>query len=265
MTNSIQHPTLRTLSLSFDLPLSHRQIPQWRGAFVELAGLENDLFHNHQNELKVEEVLEDFDLQGEAGSSSEPVAAPATAPGTAYHYRYPLIQYRAMKGQASLFALNEGIEAVQTVLSNNTWNITWEKEPLLLQITGMQMQEYQLRMFNRPKTYQLYKWLALNPDNYEKWQRCSSLVERAALLERVLAGHILAFASSIGWRLPERLEVQLQNINATNKVVCHGAPVIAFDVTYSANILLPAHIALGKSVSHGFGWQIPFRPSSQNQ
>ncbi len=236
--------TIRTLSLHFDLPIAHRQVPQWRGAFAEFAGVENDLFHNHKNELENEELI----LKEEM-----------------FHYRYPLIQYRIHKGQASVFALNDGIESLQSVLSNNAWRIHWEGEPRPLQITGMQMQEYTLRMLPRPKTYRLFKWLALNAENYEKWQQCNSLVERITLLERILTAHIIAFAGGVGWHIPERLEIHLQDIQGTDTVRCHGIPLLAFNLTYTANVLLPPHIALGKGVSHAYGWQVPHRAAMPNR
>lgn len=228
--------SLRTLSIVFDLHLYTRQIPQWRGAFVEWAGRENDLLHNHRTDL------EDLEIPG----SDEMV-----------FYRYPLVQYRAPRGQAGIFAINEGIEALQGALSEKAWRITWEGEERALQIVDMRMQEYDLRMLPRFKEYKLYKWLALNAENYARWQSAQGLAERIALLERVLASQIIAFAGGMGWRLPERLEVRLQSIQSIEKVRCHGIPFMAFNISYSANVLLPPQIALGKAVSHGFGWQVP--------
>ncbi|MCB0642014.1 MAG: hypothetical protein KDC44_10260, partial [Phaeodactylibacter sp.] len=72
----MQTQPIRTLSLSFDVRLYARQIPQWRGAFIEMCGLDSDLFHNHNGEAEL-------------------------------HYRYPLIQYRMYKGKASILAINE--------------------------------------------------------------------------------------------------------------------------------------------------------------
>lgn len=297
MTAQSENTNIRTLSLSFDLPIAHRQLPQWRGAFAELAGVENDLFHNHKNAFQLEmpdagyqmpdalqrsnsaysfvpqpeneaysaisQVKSTGQNQTDTESLHSPIPPspyspipPSPHPPT-YHYRYPLIQYRAQKGNASIFAINEGIEAVQGVLSSRNWQINWEGAPRPLLITGMQMQEYDLRLLPRPKAYQLYRWLALNEENYARWQQCDSLVARITLLERILASQILAFAGSVGWRVPERVEVRLQNLGATQKVYCHGMPLLAFDVSYTANVLLPPHIALGKGVSHGFGWQVP--------
>ncbi|MCB0561809.1 MAG: hypothetical protein H6573_35105 [Lewinellaceae bacterium] len=63
----------------------------------------------------------------------------------------------------------------------------------------------------------------------------------------------------MGYRLPERLEVNLHEIQFMKKVRLHGNPMIAFNITYNANVLLPSGIALGRGVSTGFGWQAPAR------
>ncbi len=261
------NPLIRTLQVSFDLPIFPRQISQWRGAFVEFAGIENDLFHNHKNDeldLAAElELIESSDQQPVSNAQQPTPSTPSTFQpinlSTRYHYRYPLIHYRMKRNHAAIFAINDGIEALQATLSSRSWRINWEGETRPLQITGMEMNEYYLRMLARPKTYRLYKWLALNEENYKAWLACGNLVERIQLLERILNSHLLAFARSVGWRLPERLEVSIQNIQQVSKVRCHHTPLLAFNVTYTANALLPPHIALGKAVSHGFGWQRPIR------
>lgn len=219
---------IRTLSLTFDLPIYPRQIPQWRGAFIEMAGLGSTLFHNHNG-------------------------------GEGYHYRYPLIQYRVYRGKASILAINEGVQAVQQALSENTWELNWQGLRQNLNIEDMRLDEHALRMTSRPKHYNLYKWLALNQDNYQRWQKCKNLIERIQLLEEVLVGHILSFCTAMSFQLPERLEVNLQNMQLLEKVRCHEVEVLAFNVSYSANINLPRGIGLGKSVSHGFGWQVAKR------
>jgi len=265
------NPLIRTLQVSFDLPIFPRQIPQWRGAFVEFAGIENDLFHNHKNDefdLKTELEMMEASDPSQISTSQEPVASstpPILLSSSTYHYRYPLIQYRMRRNHAAIFAINDGIEALQTTLSSRSWGINWEGEPRQLQITGMEMNEYHLRMLARPKTYRLYKWLALNEKNYKAWLACGNLVERIQLLERILNSHLLAFARSVGWRLPERLKVSIKNIQQVSKVRCHNTPLLAFSVTYTANALLPPHIALGKAVSHGFGWQRPVRLPTANK
>lgn len=218
--------TIRTLSLTFNLPLYPRQLPHWRGAFIEMGGWENDHFHNHD---------------GDEG----------------YHYRYPLIHYRLHKGKAGVVAFNEGVEALQKVLATSDWHINWQGERQALQIQDLNMREWSLHLLDRPKSYKLFKWIALNNENYQKWRDCQNLAERATLLQNILASQILAFCSSMDYRVPERLEVQLTHIQLMEKVRCYKQEMVAFNVEFETNLDLPVGIGLGRAVSLGFGWTKP--------
>lgn len=215
---------VQTLSVSFNLPLQYAEINQWRGAFIEMGGWEDSLFHNHKTK-------------------------------DTYHYRYPLIQYRSVSNRAALFAIGDGIPAFRSVLGNNDWFLNWNGQKHGLQIEHLKSAQTAMKMLKAPQTYRLGKWLALNQNNYKHWQNTSSLLERAALLERVLVGQLLGFCTAMGYRLHERLEVCLENIDTIHKVRLHGNAMIAFDISYSANIMLPKGIALGKGKSVGFGRQ----------
>ena len=101
-------------------------------------------------------------------------------------------------------------------------------------------------------------WLALNEENYRTWLELDDLSERVALLERVLAAHLLSFAKGMQWQLPEHMEVKLVDMVQHRTVRYHDVPLMAFDVVYKTNLELPTLIGLGKAVSHGYGWQIPY-------
>ena len=113
--------------------------------------------------------------------------------------------------------------------------------------------EHPLSMSNEVKPYFLKNWLALNDHNFKEWDNMSSLVERTQKLEQILASNIIAFAKGIHWQLPQRLEVTLLQIRSTHTVQHKGVPMVAFDVSFSANIDLPEGLGLGKACSHGFG------------
>ena len=227
-------PQLRLLSLSFNLPIYPRQISQWRGAFIEMAGWQNDLFHNH---------------------NTTNIAKPQSS--TKHHFRYPLIQYRIRNRQAALLAINEGADALQQILASSDWQINWEGQQQQLKIEDFQMQEHYFRMLPQPRQYKLFKWLPFNSDNYKKWQDCRNASERADLMERILASNLIAVFANFGWRLPERMEVTLDRVLQESWVQHKNVKMIAFNVLFICNVLLPPQLAIGKSVSAGFGWQVP--------
>lgn len=225
---------INILSLTFNLPIYGRQLPHWRGAFIEMGGWENDHFHNHN---------------GDEG----------------YHYRYPLIHYRLHKGKAGIVAFNEGVEALQQLLATTDWQINWQGQKQALQIQDLKMREWSLRLLPKPKPYKLFKWIALNADNYRTWKEADNLIERVTLLQNILASQILAFCSSMDYRVPERLEVQLTQIQLMEKVRCYKQEMIAFNVEFETNLDLPDGIALGRAVSLGFGWTKPVRVKSNHK
>ncbi|MEM1121432.1 MAG: CRISPR-associated endonuclease Cas6 [Bacteroidota bacterium] len=218
---------IKTLQLIFDLPLGARQIAQWRGAFIQMAGWEDELFHNHNNQR---------------GN---------------YHYRYPLIQYRSFKGKAAIFAINEGVNALHKVLASNQWTITWEGCPKALQVADIRVSDHYLKMTKVPQKYQLFQWLALNEQGHREWQNCNGAIERILLLQRKLQNHLIGCFKGLNWNWPERIEVAIEFPNRRFPVKYHDAYLMAFDIAFSTNVLLPNSIAIGKGVSHGFGWIIP--------
>jgi hypothetical protein len=218
---------LKTLLLTFDIPLLPHQIPMWRGAIAEHAGWGEDAFHNH------------------AGAKEK------------VYYRYPLVQYRAQEGKAALFALGEGVEAVQNMLLASGGTLMMGREAYRLRIEQLTTKETPLSMSPQMRPYYLKNWLALNDHNYRAWEKMPTLTERVQQLEQILASNIISFAKGIKWQLPQRLEVALQNIQQTHKVKYHGVDLVAFDVSFTANIDLPEGLGLGKACSHGFGVVMP--------
>ena len=225
--------TIKTLTLIFDIPLLPHQLPMWRGAIAEHAGWQEEAFHNHAGE---KEKL---------------------------HYRYPSVQYRSIDGKAALFAVGDGVEAVQNMLLASDGVLRMGKWSYRLLIQNFKHSDYPLSMSNEVKPYFLKNWLALNDHNFKEWDNMSSLVERTQKLEQILASNIIAFAKEIHWQLPQRLEVTLLQIRSTHTVKHKGIPMVAFDVSFSANIDLPEGLGLGKACSHGFGVVQPLQEKKE--
>ena len=215
--------TIKTLTLVFDIPLLPHQLPMWRGAIAEHAGWDDDNFHNH------------------AGAKERVL------------YRYPSVQYRSIDGKAALFALDNGVSAVQNMLLASDGELRMGKRSYRLLIENFKQSDYPLSMSAEMKPYFLKSWLALNEDNFRTWDRLPSLAQRTLMLEQILASNIIAFAKAVNWQLPQRLEVTLLQIRSTHTVQHKGVQMVAFDVSFSANIDLPEGLGLGKAVSHGFG------------
>lgn len=227
-SNNLPNP-IRHLQITFNLPIYPRQIKNWRGAFIQMAGWTNELFHNHNNE---------------------------TSSSKNYHHRYPLIHYRIHEGQASILAINEGVDALMHALSENEWIIQWQGTARELKtFESFSLKKYYLGMSPTPKTYRLFNYLALNEDNYHQWQKAPNYIARIQLLQKIITGQLLGYAESMNWQVPQQIKVDIQYIQQIKQVQLHGTPRMAFNLTYSCNVLLPESIALGKGISHGYGWQ----------
>ena len=216
------------LKMTFGVPLQAHQIPQFRGAIIQVMGAEHDLFHNHQK-------------------------------GKAYHYRFPAIQYRVEKGQAVLIAFGaSGVEAASLLVQKVGQIIRLGGRHYPLHLQHFEQDTFELRKSKTMKSYRLYDYLALNHDNFKKWNTAKHLKDRITLLEKVLAAHLFAFGEGLGWTIERPLEVSIQDIRQIKKVKCFGTPTMSFNLLYETNLHLPPAMALGRVTSHGFGVQYPF-------
>lgn len=215
--------TLQLLSATFSLPLEARDIPRWRGAWAELAGWEMDRFHNH--------------LPGEEGVIP----------------RYPQVQYRVRRRQAALLALQQGVKDVQQTLAKTDWTIRWRDELFALGMEDLRMETFELHVQRQPTTYRLRRYLPFNSENFRAWDRADTFAQRLDLLNRLLPGHLLAFATGVGWQVPERFTAEITDIYRQESAVLHDIRRPAFDLAFRTNLFLPPGIGLGKGVSHGFG------------
>ncbi|MEO1257801.1 MAG: CRISPR-associated endonuclease Cas6 [Bacteroidota bacterium] len=264
-----QDHLIKTLQATFDLPISGNKISAWRGAFIAMAGIGDSIFHNHDNSSTAFSpiVARSIKNGNRFSSPSKNIAhkngTKRTGLPTAeqkkdkYLYRYPLIQYRSVKGKAAIFAINDGVTAFQNVLADTDWEIRIDGKRRRLRMEGLEMKDHCLRVTKEMHTYRLHRWMPFNDVNYQLWINCEDLGAKVELLERILPGQLLNFCSGVGWQVPQRFDLHLIDLHKTHSERYHNIQRPAFDVTYCANLLLPDGMAVGKAVSQGFGCQYP--------
>ena len=224
--NQLQYLTnieIPTLHLTFNIPLRPNQINQWRGAIIQSTGGDKAAFHNHQ--------------EGEKK----------------YHYNYPLIQYRTHRGKAAIFGIGKGSQLLRNWILAAPPAIEIGKKLRPLRLLNIQDDLQQISMSEQTYTYYMHQYLPFNRDNFNRWKNKSSLKEGIDILESVLVGQLINFASGMDWQLPEHLQVTIEDIHFMDTLKHYQVKRVAFNLTFTANIQLPVGMGLGKGVSHGFG------------
>jgi len=227
--------TLPLTTLTLDLPLRPSGITSFRGIIAELIGWENDLFHNHQD--------------GEADK---------------YRHRFPLVQYKIKRGNAAIMGMGQGSVALRSFIDEAGLHFAGK-----FPIQERRDENFRVGMSERPLHYRICDWLPLNQANYERWQELAAMEDlepRRMELERILTAHILAFAAGIGFEVPRPrgLEITLHQFQQ-NKITrtYHRQNLESYDARFSANMLLPVGVGIGKSSSIGFGTLWPDKSSQK--
>lgn len=213
---------LRLLHVVFDTQIEAHEIAAFRGAIVEKVGSGHILFHNH---LSDKEFIQ----------------------------KYPLIQYKRVGRKPSVLCLEQGVDEIYHFFANKVWNMTMAGRELNMSVSSLNLKEYTLRITEDILKYRISNWLALNPENYEEFEKLTALSDRVAKLESILTGNILSFAKGINWTIEQQLVLKLSNISQPKILSYKGVGLTGFDAEFTANIFLPNYLGLGKGVSHGFG------------
>ena len=218
---------LRILSVSFDTHIQPWELPRFRGAVAHKVGLEHEWYHNHNNETG------------------------------GYHQRYPLIQYKldTHNGQIRpmLLCLDQGIEEAHHFFSRPDWGLRIGEQEHEMRIAQLHVNQHTLNVWEHPMRYRLHKWKAFNPENYEHYNTLKGIAEQFSFLERLLATHVIAFASGVGWNAEPRFEVKITNLLKKEWIEHKGIKMLAFTLEFEANVSLPDFVGLGKGAGVGFG------------
>jgi len=104
-----------------------------------------------------------------------------------------------------------------------------------------------------PRRYRLLNWLPLNSENYKEYQAIEGMAQRLTFLEEKLIGNLLSFFTEMGFRAGQKIELHITDITGQRLAHYKGVRLMAFDIEFKVNLVLPQYIGLGKSASIGFG------------
>lgn len=214
------------LKVRFGPQIQPRELSAFRGAVAAKVGLEHEWFHNHNNQ---------------EGS------------GNNYHYRYPLVQYKLMEGCPGILFLGQGVDEAMRLFVQPDWTLTFTRKQKQASLESMKRETTQIGLAAKRQHYRLRSWMAFNQANYERYQKTPGLIGRLELMENALAGHILALATGLGYQFPERFQLSVTDWERTTAVTFSGNKMLAFDISFQTDAVLPAGAGLGRGVGRGFG------------
>lgn len=167
-------------------------------------------------------------------------------------YQYPRVQYKVIDGNCILIGFFEGSEIViktfhdlKEINMNGRWHEILSK--------GLETYNASFSITSHHLTYTFISpWLALNSENYQKYQTTGSIDKKKALLKKILIGNIISISKSIGYTVSSLIEAKLHYFKEVN-ISLKGTTMLGFLGTFSINFEIPDYWGIGKSVSRGFG------------
>ena len=209
------------LIVQFGNEITPQEIQLFRGAVVASLNEKDILFHNH------------------------------TETGVSYHY--PRIQYKRIHKKAAIVCVKEGIKAISELFYTGNYNYKIGDRDVEMQIESIDTYNTDIDFCEQPRRYRLLNWLPLNSENYKEYQGIDGMAQRITFLEEKLIGNLLSFFTEMGFRAEQQIDLHITNI--TNQRLAHykGVKLMAFDIEFKVNLVLPQYIGVGKSASVGYG------------
>jgi hypothetical protein len=168
-------------------------------------------------------------------------------------YKYPLVQYKVLGGTPVLVGLQEGAKLLTSLFCSIQTLHIGEREYTVLE-RDISYKVAPVGWTAELNDYQFASlWLPLNQQMYPDYQQKDG-PERRSMLARILTGNILSFYKGIGLFLPasKRINVAMrprkEHLTGFKNQVMTG-----ISGGFTANVMLPDFIGLGKSVSRGYG------------
>lgn len=212
----------RYLSLVFDKKFQSYDIPQLRAAIIEKTKRESDLFHNHIGDSK-------------------------------FIYRYPLIQYKIKDKKPCLICLKEATDDIHYLLRERDFRFKINGKEYTFEIEDVRLRYVNIQTWNKVFRYNIHHYIALNQDNYNRYKKLDSLLDKVKLVEEMLQKHIEIFAEEMEAHLPEPIACKILDIKEEKYIEYKGVFHLTFSLNFKSNLFIPNYIGIGKGTSVGFG------------
>lgn len=167
-------------------------------------------------------------------------------------YRYPLVQYRWRNGDGVLVGFHEGARLLA--------RLPLLDQPLRLGPVTTNISEVEIRFETQEvgvaerlvRYYFASPWLPFNQENYEIY-RSMNLNQQANERDRIAVGNLLTALRGLKIEFPGRLYAAVQ-VNRGIPCKYKDQTFVGFFGTLITNADFPDDMAIGRAVSHGYGW-----------
>jgi len=213
----------KILTILYDAPLAIANVTKFRGAIINALGRDETQLHNHGD-------------------------------GSSVNYRYPSVQYKTIDGKAAIVAINEGIDAVASLLEHARLDLRIGREQVSFRMTSATTKLYQPQLVEDAQFYHLTNYVPLNSENYATYRNFIALTDKINFIEDILVGNMISFFKGINYHCEQQIQCAITEFAPlAQNVVSKGVEFSAFDISFVCNALLPEHVGLGKSVAKGHG------------
>ncbi|RMF00986.1 MAG: DNA repair protein [Bacteroidetes bacterium] len=217
----------KILSLTFpDLRLQARDAPKLRGYFADHFGKDSILFHNHTDD-------------------------------GGFVYGYSLIQYKVLQGVPTVVGINEGADRLLEVFMD-IQEIELDGQRVPVNVKELQFLDAQMAITEELREYRFATpYFPFTQDNYQQF-RSLNPAEQAQRLRTLLTNHLILALRDTGLSIDEdsprlmtlpRLRPRLVNFKNQRMQMYTGS--------FTANVIFPPTLGVGKSISRGFGTVVP--------
>ncbi len=166
-------------------------------------------------------------------------------------YSYPLIQYHVIDGEASIVGIEEGADLLREIADDIT-ELRLSDSYYKVEDRNIVNDEINVSTTNKEYHYKfITPWLALNKNNFERFNKIEGWKDRKVFLNRILTGNILSMAKGLGIIVDRMIypKTRLDFANAKYKSV----NMLAFTGEFRVRFRIPDYFGFGKGASHGFG------------
>ncbi len=216
----------KIILIRFENYLSAHEIEAFRGAVISQLKSKDLLFHNH---------LPD---------------------GEGFRYSYPLIQYKRINKKAAIFCLGNGTESIGKFFLDSDLTLDLNGKPLKLEVESVKAYKHRIQIWNSSFRFTIRKWLALNQENYDLFDKLESVAEKSMFLENILKANILSFAKGLDIFFDKQVECKITWLSEPAITQYKNVKMTIFDAEFITNVSIPNYAGLGKGVSVGYGMTV---------